>query len=143
MTAAKNSHDNVPGLSANQFTRLNHLSAMPKILLRLKDELKINKDQIRELKKILHEFEILNLQETAGFAAAEFRIQHEIYEDQVETDLIEENTEELAVRFKAVVKNILAVNLKAKAVLHQEQLDKFNELSLAHQYGGQHHHPHG
>ena len=115
------------------YTQLQHLGMLPQILLAFRDRLNLEKDQIIQLKSFKLEHDAAVLKDISELKILELQIQDLIYQDRVNTESLDQKIQELAERFKNLVRDVTHANVKAKALLNETQLETFDKLAFEHE----------
>lgn len=121
------------------YTRLSHLGMLPQILLNSKDQLNLEKDQIAQLDNLKLECEVAMIKDISELRILELQIQNTVYQNKVDTENLDQKTNELAEKYRNFIRDLTSVNVKAKAILSETQLGSFNELVFQHE---KRHHKH-
>ena len=117
----------------SNYTQLQHLGMLPQILLTFRDSLNLEKDQINQLKSLKLEHDVAVLKDISELRILELQIHDLVYQDNINTESLDQKIHELAERYKNLVREIAYANVKAKALLNETQLGAFNELAFQHE----------
>jgi len=121
------------------YTQLQHLGMLPQILLTFRDSLNLEKDMVNQLKSLKQEHDVAVLKNVSELKILELQIQDLVYQDNVNTESLDQKIHELAERFKNLVRDTTYANVKAKALLNETQLEAFDKLAFQHE---KEHHKH-
>ena len=120
-------------IDKSNYTQLQHLGMLPQILLTFRDSLNLEKDQINQLKSLKLEHDVAVLKDISELRILELQIHDLVYQDNINTESLDQKIHELAERYKNLVREIAYANVKAKALLNETQLGAFNELAFQHE----------